>query len=81
MDFQNGNTLVSVKSVDTAGSTWMARMQDHIDDLAHNGVTINGTPASMMLDIRVQPGELQSAQPLIEYGERNGVAVIIKDFK
>ena len=59
----------------------MARMQNHIDDLVLNGVTVNGMPANMRLDIRVQPGGLQAAQPLIEYGKQNGVAVSIKEFK
>ena len=81
VDFQNGNTLVSVKSVDTTGSTWMARMQDHIYDLGHNGATVNGTSANIVLDIRVQPGGLQSVQSLVNYGRQNGVTVIIKEFK
>ena len=81
VDFQKGNTVISLKSVDTTSSAWMARMQNHIDDLVLNGVTVNGMPANMRLDIRVQPGGLQAAQPLIEYGKRNGVAVSIKEFK
>ena len=81
VDFQTGNTVVSLKSVDTTSSAWMARMQNHIDDLVLNGVTVNGMPANMRLDIRVQPGGLRAAQPLIEYGKRNGVTVSIKEFK
>ena len=81
VDFQKGNTVISLKSVDTTSSAWMARMQNHIDDLVLNGVTVNEMPANMRLDIRVQPGGLQAAQPLIEYGEQNGVAVSIKEFK
>ena len=34
----------------------------------------------MILDIRVQPGGLQAAQPLVKYGKQNGVAVSIKEF-
>jgi len=56
VDFQNGNTLVSLKSVDTTGTTWLNRMQDHIIDLGTNGAKVNGVPASMALDLRVQPG-------------------------
>ncbi|MCD7045050.1 hypothetical protein LRQ11_12060, partial [Pseudomonas sp. MAFF 311095] len=48
VDFQNGNTLVSLKSVDTAGSTWLGRMQDHIIDLGANGAKVNGVPANMV---------------------------------
>ncbi len=48
-DFQNGSTLVSLKSVDTSGSSWLSRMQDHIVDLGSNGATVNGAPAQMVL--------------------------------
>ncbi len=81
VDFQNGNVLVSVKSVDTTGSTWLSRMQDHIYDLGANGATVNGNPARMILDLRVQPGGAAAAQPLIQYGAKNNVTVIIKEFK
>jgi hypothetical protein len=81
VDFQNGSTLVSLKSVNTNGSTWMTRMQDHIYDLGRNGATVSGRPATMVLDVRVQPGGLKAAQPLINYGRQNGVTVIIKEFK
>ncbi len=81
IDFQNGNALVSVKSVDTTGSTWLGRMQDHIYDLGANGATVNGNSAKMILDLRVQPGGAASAQPLIQYGAKNNVTVIIKEFK
>lgn len=80
VDFQHGNNLVSLKSVDTRGKTWVGRMQGHIDDLAANGATVNGSPANMILDIRVQPGGAAAAQQLIGYGKRQGVTVIIKEF-
>jgi len=81
VDFQNGNTLVSLKSVDTTGSTWLTRMQDHIYDLGKNGATVNGNPATMVLDLRVQPGGSAAAQSLIQYGAKNNVTVIVKEFK
>ena len=81
VDFQNGNTLVSLKSVNTNGSTWMTRMQDHIYDLGTNGATVDGRAASMALDLRVQPGGMKAALPLINYGRQNGVTVIVKEFK
>jgi filamentous hemagglutinin len=62
VDFQNGNTLVSLKSVDTAGSTWLGRMQDHIIDLGTNGAKVNGVPANMVLDLRVQPSGSAAAK-------------------
>lgn len=80
VDFQQGNTLVSLKTVDTGGSTWMGRMESHIDDLANNGATVNDQPANMVLDLRVQPGGAHAAAPLIEYGQQQGVTVIVKEF-
>src|SRR5687768_12410930 len=56
VDFVKGNNLVSLKTVDTAGFTWLGRMQRHIRDLSNRGATVNGNPANMILDIRVQPG-------------------------
>ena len=38
-------------------------------------------PARMVLDLRVQPGGAAAAQPLIQYGAKNNVTVIIKEFK
>ncbi|WP_447610686.1 hemagglutinin repeat-containing protein [Stenotrophomonas maltophilia] len=81
VDFQNGSTLVSLKSVDTSGSSWLSRMQDHIVDLGSNGATVNGAPTQMVLDLRVQPGGLMDAQSLINFGVENNVKVIIKEFK
>ena len=80
VDFQQGNTLVSLKTVDTGGSTWMGRMESHIDDLANNGATVNGQPANMVLDVRVPPGGAQEAAPLIQYGQQQGVNVIVKEY-
>ena len=56
VDYMKGKVALSVKSVDTTGKTWVKRMKAHIEDLASRGVTINGEPAEMMLDLRVQPG-------------------------
>lgn len=81
VDFQNGNTLVSLKSVDTTGKTWLNRMQDHIIDLGTNGAKVNGVPASMALDLRVQPGGAAAAKSLIEFGREYNVTVIVKEFK
>ena len=80
VDFQKGNTLVSLKTVDTTGSTWLGRMQDHIDELGKGRGAVNEQPANMVLDLRVQPGGYESAEQLIEYGKQNGVTVIVKEF-
>ena len=78
VDFQNGNTLVSLKTVDTTGSTWLPRMEGVIDQLGSSDATVNGSPANMVLDLRVQPGGAAAAQQLISYGARQGVTVRIK---
>jgi filamentous hemagglutinin len=57
------------------------RMQDHIIDLGTNGAKVNGNPASMLLDLRVQPGGLGAAKSLIDFGRESNVKVIIKEFK
>jgi RHS repeat-associated protein len=80
VDFQQGNNLVSLKSVDTTGSTWMGRMREHISKLSTNGATVNGNPANMILDLRVQPGGSAAAADLVQFGRQNGVTVIVKEF-
>jgi len=80
VDFQNGNNLVSLKSVDTNGSSWMQRMKDTIDQLRASGAEVDGNQANMILDLRVQPGGLQDAAPLVQYGQAQQVTVIIKEF-
>ena len=81
VDFQHGDNLVSLKSVDTNGSTWLGRMEDHIDDLGSNGAEVDDNPANMIFDLRAQPGGYNDAMPLIQYGQDRGVTVIIKEFK
>lgn len=78
VDFQKGNTLVSLKTVDTAGSTWLPRMEGVIDKLASSGATVDGVRANMVLDLRVQPGGSAAAQSLVKYGATRGVTVIVK---
>ena len=80
VDFQKGDNLVSLKTVDTTGKTWLKRMQDHIDDLGTRGATVDGQQANMILDLRVQPGGSSTAQSLIQYGRENNVTVILKEF-
>jgi filamentous hemagglutinin len=80
VDFQRGNTLVSLKSVNTGGKTWMTRMEAHIEDLGTRGATVGGNPANMVLDLRVQPGGSAAAQSLVDYGTQYGVTVRILEF-
>jgi filamentous hemagglutinin len=79
IDFQKGQELVSLKTVDTTGSSWMSDMRTEIRQLSGAG-TVNGQPANMTLDIRVQPGGVAAAQPLIGYGQQFGVNVSIRAF-
>ncbi|HUO92757.1 MAG TPA: hypothetical protein VMU22_07540 [Rhizomicrobium sp.] len=80
VDFQQENTLASLRTVDTTSSRWFARTWDHIEDLGNNGATLNGNRANMTLDLRVQPGGFEAAQPLVKLGKENGVTVLIKEF-
>jgi filamentous hemagglutinin len=83
VDFQQGNTLVSLKTADTVWSSsrsWFYRLQDHINELATRPAFVNGQPAKVILDIRVPPGGAEAAQPLVEYGRSQGVTVIVKEF-
>jgi hypothetical protein len=80
IDFQKGNNLLSLKTVDTGGSGWLKQMQSHIDDLGTRGATVDGNPANMMLDLRVQPGGADAAQSLVGYGEKAGVRVFVTEF-
>jgi hypothetical protein len=85
VDFQKGNDLVSLKTVDTRGTSWFGAMEDHVVSLGGTGATINGNPADMTLDLRVQPGGYALAKSkidaLIAFGAANGVTVVVKEFK
>ncbi|WP_164660361.1 hypothetical protein [Pseudomonas viridiflava] len=56
-------------------------MQNHIIDLGTNGAKVNGVPANMVLDPRVQPSGSAAAKSLIEFGREYNVKVIVKEFK
>ena len=81
VDFQKGADLVSLKTVDTTGLTWLSRIEKHIDELGSAKATVNGVNANMILDIRVQPGGLADARKLIQYGKDNNVKVVVREFK
>ena len=79
IDFQEGLDVVSLKTVNTLGKSWMADMKDHILDL-RRGITVDGVPANKILDIRVQPGGSDAAKPLIDYGSIHGITVRISEY-
>ena len=81
VDFQNGQHVVSVKSANTTGSSWKNKLQTHIRELGRTDITVSGKPVLKTLDIRVQPGGFNDAKPLIEYGIRRNVEVVIKEYK
>jgi filamentous hemagglutinin len=80
IDFQLQERVVSLKTVDTKGSTWDYRMRKHIDELESREITVSSVPAIKVLDIRCQPGGLNDAQHLIQYGKERNIEVIIKEF-
>lgn len=81
VDFQLADNLVSLKTVDTGGASWLPRMEAHIEALAKSGATVDGKPANLILDIRVQPGGIDEARELQNIGLRYGVIVRISEYK
>lgn len=55
IDFQKERSLVSLKTVNTGGKSWMGTMQNHIRELSLRH-TVDGKAANMILDISVLPG-------------------------
>ena len=55
-------------------------METHIEDLATRGATVGNEPATMVLDVRVQPGGAADASRLQAFGETMGVIVRITEF-
>jgi hypothetical protein len=80
VDFQKGNILVSLKTADTTGRGWLGDLQRHVKDLGASDATVNSQPATMVLDLRVQPGGAAAARVLIAYGKKFGVQVIVKEY-
>lgn len=56
-------------------------MQDHIIDLGTNGAKVNGVPANMVLDLRVEPGGSAADKSLIEFGREYNVKAVVKELK
>lgn len=69
---------VTPKSIQTVAATCTKRMKDHIVDLGTNGAKVNGLPANMVLDLRVQPGGSAAAKSLIDFGGEYNVRLRIK---
>lgn len=80
IDFQLDNNVVSLKTINTRGKSWEYDMRKHIDQLQKTPINVSGTPATKILDIRVQPGGFNDAKHLIEYGKQRNIPVIIREF-
>lgn len=80
VDFQRGDTLVSLRTVDTNGVSWFNRIASHIKELGESEARVDDRLANMVLDLRVQPGGLDDAQSLAELGIKRGVTVRIREF-
>lgn len=83
IDFQKGNVLVSLKTVDTRSKGWFNRMAKHIRALGESGATVSDKPAKMKLDIRVQPGglDVKKLASLKKIGEEYDVEIKMLEFK
>ncbi len=82
VDFQLGNKLVSLKTVDPGSPTAISRMENEIRNLADSGAFVDGvgSPTQLIMDIRVPPGQEQLLASLVKFGEDLGVAVTIMSF-
>ena len=80
VDFQRGNTLVSLKTTDPSSPSAIKRMKDHIDDLAESNAKIDGRLADLELDIRVPRGTSGALKGLKRFGSKKGVEVNIREF-
>jgi hypothetical protein len=80
IDFQKGRTLVSLKTVNTRSGGWVSRMKRHIKELRSSGATLDGRPANLVLDLRVQPGGIGDAQQIVQFGRAKAIDVRVKEF-
>jgi hypothetical protein len=82
VDFQHGQTALSLKTLDPQLPSAGRDLFKHIDTLRDADITINHKPAIKVLDIRVPPG--QSGAPILteltNYGRRNKIQVIVKEY-
>lgn len=86
IDFVKGDEVVSLKTADTALSSWPSNLKGDIRKLSSFNVPsdlVSGVPEKI-LDLRVQPGGIEAGgkalQDLVEYGNDRGVEVIINEF-
>jgi hypothetical protein len=83
IDFQKGQTVISLKSVNTEGSSWISNMQSHIKDLSKRSIKIDNIEVpkvNRILDIRVEPGGADFAQVLRRYAHEAGITLRISEF-
>lgn len=83
IDFHLGDKVLSLKTVDTNGITWVSRMRTHIYYLGNRGVASDGiivSKANRTLDICVQPGGMTDAMILKPFVNAVGINLIIKEY-
>jgi RHS repeat-associated protein len=80
IDFQKGNTVVSLKSADTATANWLGGLKTEMDTFAGRGIFVDGKPATKVLDLRVPPGGTAAAEPAVTYGQARGLTVTVKEY-
>ena len=86
--FQLGHDVVAEYAGDAPTVTAVALLADGhgstrlLADAAGRtrGAMMNRSPANMILDLRVRPGGLNAATPLVEYGKQHNVTVLLKEF-
>jgi hypothetical protein len=72
-----GREGASLKTIDTAGTTWAPRMRSHIRQLAE--VILSNDFCKIKLDIRVPRGGVPATDNLVKYGKSLGVEVDVKE--
>jgi hypothetical protein len=82
VDFQHGQTALSLKTLDPRLKYAGRDLFNHIRKLDETDIRINGQPAQKVLDIRVPTGELNAGiiARLQKYGSARGVTVIAKEY-
>lgn len=82
VDFRKGDTLVSLKTLDTQAKTLSRRIREltkHVGNLG-SGVTVAGRKANIVLDVRISDACPGCFQELLEKASEVGVEVIVKKF-
>jgi hypothetical protein len=82
IDFQRGQEVISLKTVDPRLKTAGQDLFKHITTLGEKDIKVDGNPVTKILDIRVPQGQLNAPilKKLIAAGQRQGVRVQVKEY-